>query len=888
MTLALASVGCGDNAGNGGGAGGTGGAETFEWPPDATIYFDEYGVLNADCETDAGCVMVLGYYHAFDRFVQMEFRRRFATGRLTGLLPKAVAVVFEVPDIDARTRQLFSTRDGEPIEDFFFDQLSPELASLLQAYTVGVNQWISDVKNDENGATFPRELQDPLLDYSAEDIPEWTAKDSLSSAMLLFDALTNDEGSHISQGIARERIGDDAQFSDLYARRPIKESSILDPGTWPPPMASVRTLKSLPVWSPPRRPNAGPVLNALHRELERTEDLRRLIFGQGVVGDSIGSNNWVVSSSNTADGNALLSNDPHLGLSNPATWYVANLDSKTNGSGNIHAAGHTFAGVPLFLVGQNEDIAWGVTTTTMDFSDVYMEDLVTDGGNPTGVMFQGQEVDFVRKTFRVEFNDGSTEDHELLFVPHHGAVRQINVDEGIALTLKWTGQTVSTDADGFFGLATATTVEEARQSLEKITTAGQNFVIADRNGDIGWFPYNRLPKRTWATNLDGEAPSWLPIPGAGDYEWDEFFAIEELPQTFNPEKGYVATANNDMTGALFDNDPTNEGPPYQVGAAAGYRHAQIVRLIEAVGDQHTPQTMLDIVSNTHSYIGEEMTPEILVIPTDMNTTLTGPAQKVVNALQNWDFECPTGLEGTNAEMSPLVSDSDVLLSSAGCAAFHVAIDEIEVAMTADENKAVDEDGNPVSLPPPGRGPNFAAFYSIVDPSQLTAGDIYWDDINTPPPAIETRFDIMGAALDTAGQFLVGALGDDETQWAWGRIHGVILESDLSAFGISTYNNPAPGDSIYANDGGLFTVDVANPNSDFTQTAGPSTRFVCETPPEGVSCTFQIPGGQSGDINSPNNNYDDLLDKWLINEPMKLVYDIEEAKQNADRTIPLGQ
>ena len=872
----------GAGATGGGGGGGTGGATVEGWPPTATVYFDEFGVLSADCKTDADCMKVLGYYHAFDRFVQMDFRRRAATGRLTSILPKEIANLVGVPDIDAQARQLYSTREGEPIEDFFLEQLTPELAALLEAYSVGVNQWILDVQTGANNAEFPREFQDPLLDYSPEDIPEWTPKDTLSCSMLLFAQLTNAEGGIISLGNARERIDDDVLFSDIHARRPIKESSILEAGTFPPPVASLSESKSPPLWTPSRRLNVAPALRALKAKLERTKRLGP-IFGEGVVAETIGSNNWVVSPANTTAGNALLSNDPHLGLSNPAIWYTVLLDSKTNGSGTFHVAGHTFAGLPIILVGQNEDIAWGVTTTVMDASDVYIEELlVDDQGMPTGVVFKDEEVDFVRKTFTVEFSDGTSEDRELLFVPHHGPVRQIDVDEGVALTLKWTGQEVSTDADAYVGLATATNVGEAQATLRDITTAGQNFVVADRDGNIGWFPYNRLPKRTWATNLDGPAPPWVPISGAGSFEWDEFFAIEELPQSLNPAEGFVATANNDMTGALFDNDPTNEGPPFQVASAAGYRHAQIVRLLEDEGDEHTAETMLNIVGDTHSFIGEDMTPAILAIANDEMTTLSERAQKVVSALENWDFECPTGLDGTDAEMSPLDTTPGVLLSASGCAAFHVLLPELNTAITRDENAQGDPEINA-----PGRGGvNYASYYSIVDPSQLGAGDVYWDNIETEE--VETRFDIMGMALDTAGGILEEELGTDETQWAWGRIHAVILRSDLDNFGLSTYNNPAPGEAPFANDGGLFTVDVANPdpNRNYQQPGGPSTRFVCEARPEGVSCSFQVPGGQSGDIDSPN--YDDLLDKWLINEPMDLVYDLEEAAENAVRTVELGQ
>ena len=66
-------------------------------------------------------------------------------------------------------------------------------------------------------------------------------------------------------------------------------------------------------------------------------------------------------------------------MSQPAFWYMAHLDAKTNGNGQIHTAGGTFAGLPWILMGQNEDIAWGLTTTYMDLSDVYVETLSDDG-----------------------------------------------------------------------------------------------------------------------------------------------------------------------------------------------------------------------------------------------------------------------------------------------------------------------------------------------------------------------------------------------------------------------------------------------------------------------------------------------------------------------------
>ncbi|MGB8328652.1 MAG: penicillin acylase family protein, partial [Polyangiales bacterium] len=596
LVLGIFTSGCDDDSG---GTGGTPG--NLEWPPEASVYFDEHGIFNADCSTDEDCAMALGYYHAFDRFVQMDIRRRFSTGRLADLLLPGLAPFF-VDDF-ADLRALFSTREGQPAEEFLYAQASPKTKALLDAYAVGVNQWISDMKNGENGATFPREFSHPLLSYTPEAVPAWTPQDSVAAVLALIENLTNDESVEVAAGNARALINDDSKFTDLWSRRPLAESAIL-PLDWTPPAPTAAAKRLASARS--ARPNSASVIRRLHEKLERTIDLRRLILGLDRSDGEIGSNNWVVGPSLTTSGNALLSNDPHLGMTQPATWYLAHLDAKTHGNGEIHSAGVTFAAVPWVLIGQNESIAWGMTTTYMDFTDVYVETLVKDSsGNPTGVMFKGAEVPFTRVPFTVTFSDGNSEQRELLFVPHHGAVREIDAANGTALTLRWTGNDADSDINFLTELVRSTTVDEARVALQNITSVGQNVVVMDSENNIGWFPYNRLPKRTWATNLAGDAPSWLPLDGSGDYEWDTYFDLVELPQAYNPASGYVATANNDMTGALFDGDPTTlfdgqSHPPYQVDAAAGFRHAQIVKLIEGMGSNHTRQTMDAIVSDVYS------------------------------------------------------------------------------------------------------------------------------------------------------------------------------------------------------------------------------------------------------------------------------------------------
>jgi len=660
-----------------GGGGGVGGS-AFAWPPDAKVYFDEHGIFHADCATDEDCVMALGYFHARDRFVQMDLQRRLSTGQLASVVNKPVVESQGLLEPLIRTatqsRALYSTRDGRPAEDALVEGADATTLRVFEAYAVGVNQWLDDVRNDRNGAVWPAEFGSIVLDYDPEDAPDWTPADSFATVLTLVGSLTNDENSQLEAEEARQQINNNDRYLDLWSLEPIKKSPVLEEGTYPPQLASAspkKKEKSSP------RPIYARAKRAIARQrlfLEQTKLIRQLFPGSETVGSDIGSNNWVLGGSKTANGNTFLSNDPHLGFSQPAVWYIAHLDSKTNGSGTLHTAGVTLAGIPTPVIGQNENIAWGATNTGLDFTDVYIEELVKDGnGNPTGVRYKGEDVDFVRVDFTLEFSDGSSETRELLFVPHHGPVRgELDADNGVALTLRWTGHDMETDANYLLGMATATTVQEARSALESVTSLGQNWVVIDNQGNFGWFPYNRIPKRTWAENLDMNDPSepfpWLPLPGNGDYEWEEYFAYSELPQAYNRENGYLVTANSDHTGASFDGNPTNNGfaPQQTDNINAGYRTARIVELIKET-DEHTRATNEAAVSDVLSLIGQDMLPKILAIANDPQTNLSANAQKVVAALTEWNFTCETGLTGNDPVNSGL-ADAAQVKESSGCTA----------------------------------------------------------------------------------------------------------------------------------------------------------------------------------------------------------------------------
>src|SRR5262249_30298998 len=72
-----------------------------------------------------------------------------------------------------------------------------------------------------------------------------------------------------------------------------------------------------------------------------------------------------------------------------------------------------------------------------------------------------------------------------------------------------------------------------------------NFVYADVDSNIGWLAAAATPVRR---NGDG----LLPVPGETDrYEWDRYLKIDELPQSFNPNKGWLASANHNILPAGY-------------------------------------------------------------------------------------------------------------------------------------------------------------------------------------------------------------------------------------------------------------------------------------------------------------------------------------------------
>ncbi|PJB43727.1 MAG: hypothetical protein CO108_09710 [Deltaproteobacteria bacterium CG_4_9_14_3_um_filter_63_12] len=822
---------------------------------------DTLGVVHLTCQTDDDCIAAQGYVHAQQRFFTMDLARRQTTGRLSTVIGELGL------KSDKYYRQLMSTRDGEPLEEKLWNDSSPSTKQLVLAYTRGVNAWLADMRANRNGAALTREYFFLLIDR--EVIPDWEPTDTMALALNMFAMLSLDDDLDTLRGEAAATLSAEANW-DLFGLSPATSAAILPAsgiGTQRPELFDIEGLRDV-------QKRLAPARTALAMARQWVDSIPGRPSHQQ---HQLGSNNWALSTSRTSTGHALLANDPHLGLSNPAIWFFMELDSKTNGTGSLHVVGASIPAAPFILLGHNETIAWGETVANYDLTDVYIEQL---NDTNDAVIVNGAEIPILTKehTFQVSKKPSVVETLE--WVPAHGPVLSKDLVNHTAVTVRWVAFDGCSDIDAFQELNTAANVDEAIVAFSKIQCVNQNFVVADTSDNIAWAPHIHLPQRPWASST--VAP-WLPLPGDGTAEWSGWVADADLPSMLNPPNGFIGTANHAFDNSAMDGDPTNETHPYwQNGAAAGYRGQRLVDLVEAGGNAHTPQTMMDMQHDKYSLWGETIVPPILAAAGSQ--TLTANGQKIADALQAWDYECPTGLIGVDPKTATLDPDPAVAASSIGCLAFHALTFALKDAAYDDELQAVGLSSDNLS----GTQTMVVLTHALATPQVLLTGDTLWDDVDTAG-TVETKDELIAAAMDVAGTQLAELpclpdgpspctplLGADTNEWRWGRVHTVSLASIFQNFGLAAYNN-----GPFISGGGAGTLDVAHPGRDFTFGHGPSLRMVNEFTGTGINSWFQLPGGQNLAYDSPH--WGDLMLLWLSRTPSKLLFDRAEVTAGAEST-----
>ena len=345
-----------------------------------TVRRDGHGVPHIDAATQDDLFVAQGYVTAQDRLWQMDTIRRSSNGELAEIMGPALIRNDKVQ----RVLQMRATAQR------FYNNLSDDDRRRLDDYARGVNLLIAQC---EQLNSLPVEFK--ILHYRPQP---WTGVDSISVGLSMVQTLDTHIATKLSRARVAAKLNNPALEADLYPVGSWRDRpptgirvDLSEPQPMPPPSTTDddenTESRAAPLALPhpfalfakgdgirrcgrgrphASRRDAGATLAAPIG----THALLALLGQPDCDGCVPGSNNWVIAGAHTASGRPLLSNDMHLTLREPDTWYMADLRAP-----GFHAAGVTLPGFPLIIAGHNDHVAWGFTALYGDVQDLYIEKL---------------------------------------------------------------------------------------------------------------------------------------------------------------------------------------------------------------------------------------------------------------------------------------------------------------------------------------------------------------------------------------------------------------------------------------------------------------------------------------------------------------------------------
>jgi penicillin amidase len=715
---------------------------------------DAHGVPSILATSQHDLSMALGFVHAQDRLFQMDLQRRVGAGRLSEVVGAAAI----------GTDRLMRTLGIHRHAAASLNAASPEFRAVLDAYSAGINAFL------HSGNTLPIEFT--VLGYRPED---WTPADSLVIGKLLALQLSGNYRQELLHARLAQTLSP-AEIGDLF----------------------------------PDYPKDAPVTLGKLASLTRGLPLDALLAALPGNGSPLrASNNWVVDGAHSVTGKPLLANDPHLDFAAPLVWYLAHLEAP-----NTDLTGATTPGAPVVVLGHNNRIAWGFTTTNADVEDVFVEQVdPIDRGRyvtPQGTAaFDVREEPIMVKGRAPELLTVRETRHGPVISNIVTSMPPALANSPLALQASFLNDD-DQSVEAVWRLGLAQDWSGWQKALQLFTAPAQNMVFADCDGNIGFMVPGRIPIRKAG---DGR----VPVPGSsGDYDWSGFIPFEGLPHAFNPPAGHIATANNKIVPDDY---------PYFITMDwdAPYR----IERIEA-GLAQTPKqsvaSSIQLQADIVSLSARQLLPLLLIAePRSAN------AVAAIDLLRRWDNR-----------MDP--DRPEPLIFSSWLRAL---------------NKRLFQ-------------PRLGAIYGRY----WTASARVTQSVLRDRPAWCGKDGcqaVIEAALADALDDLTARYGGTIERWRWGEAHRASFDHPLFSHiatlrAVFDRHPPAGGAADTVNAG---SFDVSDEETPFADLHGPGLRAVYDLSDLDNS-TFQIALGQSGHVLSPH--YDDLQKLWNRFEAIRIVRD----------------
>ncbi len=760
------------------------------------IYRDEMGIPHIYAENEHDLYFAQGYAHAQDRFWQMEWWRHVGLGRVSEIAGSGTV------EIDKFIRTMGWNRLAENTLAYYEEE-QPEYMDILEAYSAGVNAYIDANRDDLS-------LNMTILGLVNEpwEIEPWTPLNTISWGVVMSDDLSGNWNNEVARAELIQKLGE-ARVATLLPGYPYDNRPVMVPTDAMPFLDSDST----------DNPTSTTRIEweNVQTTLVGTIPPNGFAFGSETF---VGSNNWVVSGEHTESGQPLLANDPHLGIQMPSIWYEAGLHMP-----GMDVVGFSFAGVPGIIIGHNNNIAWGVTNVGPDTQDLYIEKI--NPNDPHQYEFEGEWREMTVYEEVIKVNGGDDVVLEVLET-HHGPIISELVDETKdVLAMQWTAQEPSRVLQSVTLLNQAANYDDFRHALQFWDLPSQNVVYADGEGNIGYQMPGLIPLRPSGNGL-------LPVPGwTGEHEWEGWVPYDELPRLFNPEWGYIVTANH----AVVDEDY-----PYFIAFdwADGDRGDRITELIEdAIEDGGVSvEDIARIQSDSYSMLAESYQPLFQGLSSD-----DSEIQAMIERIRGWDLQ--------------------ERRDSVPAALFEIFYMNLVQRVLGDD---VGED-------------NVRSVYSPIFFHELATqpNAVWWDDQDTA--ADEAPEDMILLALADTQTWFEENVGGDINDWTWGTIHTATFVSDpLGQSGVGPIENIVNRGPFPADGGrGIVNANGWSWGNPAQVTGHPSMRMIVDFSDFDASQSV-IPTGQSG--HPYHEHYDDQIELWLNGEYHPMLFSREVVEDAA--------
>lgn len=757
------------------------------------IIVDEDGIphIYADSSTDA--FVAQGFNAARDRLWQMDLWRRRGLGKLSEIF----GADFVETD---RAARLFLFRDDLHAEWLAYGS---DTKRVCTEFIIGINAFVGLTRTHDD--LLPPEFT--ALGYEPE---EWELEDIVR---IRNQGVYMNISEEVTRAMALRDFGQD--FEDIRQTREPHRPLVIPEGL----------------------------------DLDAISESILAVYGQALLPPAFrstgernagleGSNNWVVSGARTATGRPILANDPHRDTTSlPGMRYITHVSCPEF---DVIGAGEPF--LPGISIGHNGTIAFGFTVFMTDQEDLYVYELNPE--NPREYRYQDGWERFRVIEEVIEIAGNRPEPVELAFT-RHGPVLHVDEERGLAFAAR-----VAWLEPGMVPYLSSLEYMRAKNwdqflaALNRWGAPGENLIFADVEGNIGWKPAALIPIRP---NWDGA----LPVIGDGRYEWAGFYDMDELPSEFNPERGWIATANE-----------YRFPEKHPLADKAGYFWAPPERKhrideVLAGWSKATVQDLFDLQFDTVSLPARRILELVRALPISNDIRAQG-----LEELLMWDHRMAADSREAliyefwyRQHFRPAL-----LLQHIACLPGDHDAEEL-VSKLLGGVVLLEDDRFTIRL--------------LEEPVERLGFDSAGEQL------AELVATTLAAAFDELRRWL-GPESESEP-WTWGRIHHTMATHPLRELLTDHFDDSHLRAGPLPRGGSARTVGLSAYDDGYRQLVGSTVRFSIDVGDWDNSIAINSPG-QAGDPRSPF--YTNLFEKWVEGGSFPLRYSKEAVERAVAMRIQL--